>query len=103
MKIMEYKGRECQVVRTIYVANGNLALALLDKTSGELVATITTNVGDNFPKNIAAVKDYSEKSGMLEALKNAGLVKKVLNTVRSGFVEIPIVLFDLEEVEELQV
>lgn len=101
MKEMKFKSYDCVVKKTKYMNNDNLALVLLDKENGEMIAHITVNGYDKFPHNIAIVKDYSENEGMLAAITEAGLVEKVLGRLPLGYTTAPVVKFNLDGVEEL--
>lgn len=100
---MKVKFRDwgCIVKRSKYVDNNNLALVLFDEVTDEPVATATVNTGDKLTGAVAYVKDYSENTGMLKALEDAGLVKDILGTRPLGYTEVTLVEFDLSGVEEL--
>lgn len=102
MKEMEFNGYDCVVKKTKYVNNDNLALVLLDKVGGDMVAYVTVNGDYKLPEDTALVKDYSENKGMLEAIKKVGLVEEVLGHIPLGHVIAPIVKFNLDDVEEMQ-
>lgn len=101
MKEMKFKSYDCVVKKTKYMNNGNLALMLLNKENGEMVALITVNGNDKFPPDTALVKDYSENEGMLEAITEAGLVEEVIGYAPLGFVIAPIVKFNLTDIEDM--
>lgn len=90
MTRVRFKTWDCVVQKRQY-DNGRPALQLIDAEDGSPVATATVNLPD-LPAgpNTVFVKDYSENAGMLEALVAAGVVKPTGQTVRSGFVEVPI-------------
>ena len=101
MKKAKFKEYDCVVKKGRYT-NGNLALVLLDEEDNSPVATITVNTGEILPPDQAYVKDYSENQGILEFIKEIGLVKEILGYTRLGWVEsVPLVNFDLKDVEEL--
>ena len=65
------------------------ALSLVDEEGP--VATATVNLPDvPLGKNQVLIKNWSENEGMLDALVAAGVVKPTGETVRSGFVEVPV-------------
>lgn len=100
MKKMKFKGWNGVVVKVQY-RDGSLALALMEEGDihGSLITAITLNLGiPGLEENEAFVKDYSENSGMLDALKEAGLVKEILGHRQSGFVTVPLVKFNLDGV-----
>lgn len=101
MKTMLYKGSEFEVKKGSYLENKNLALVLVDQNTGEVFANITTNGEIKLPPDVALVKNYSENDSMLAALETAGLIKKIIGFVPSGFVTFPIVQFNLEGIEDI--
>lgn len=102
MKRVKYAGHNCVIKKGKY-SNENLALILMREEDDEEIAVVTINGQDILPPNQSYVKDYSENKGMLEAITNAGLVKKILGYTQMGWVkEIPLVEFNLEDVEELE-
>ena len=101
MKEMNYKDYKGVVVRSRYKNNGNLALMLEDMGGGAPIAVITVNTNEILPADQAYVKDYSENSGMLEALKASGLVEEILGEKVLGWVTVPLVKFNLDGVEEI--
>lgn len=103
MKEMNYKDYKGVVVRSRYMNNENLALMLKDKEDmgGTPIAVITVNTNETLPADQAYVKDYSENSGMLEALKESGLVEEILGEKVLGWVTAPLVKFNLDGVDEI--
>lgn len=101
MKEVKFAGYDCIIKKTKYMNNNNLALVLLDKETGEMVARVTVNTEQKFPDDVALVKDYSENKGMLESIKNAGIVEEVIGYAPLGFVIAPIVKFNLTDIEDL--
>lgn len=101
MKKVKFAGNNCEVLMTKYMDNENLALVLVDEETGEMVSRVTVNTGDKLPDDVAVVKDYSENSGMLEAITEAGLVKETLKSVQVGYTTCPVVKFNLEDIEEI--
>lgn len=101
MKEVKFAGFDCVVKKTKYMNNNNLALVLLDKEDGEMVARVTINTEQKLPDDVALVKDYSENEGMLESIKNAGIVKGVIGYATLGFVVAPIVKFNLTDIEDM--
>lgn len=81
---------ECDCYRTSYPAGGATALYLVEKASGEPIATATVNVPEaNSTLGIGAilVKDYRENSGMMAALEAAGIAADTGRRVPTGFTE----------------
>jgi hypothetical protein len=90
MTRVRFKNWDCVIQKCEY-GNGRPALQLVDASDGEPIATATVNLPD-LPAgpNQVFIKDYSENEGMLKALTEAGVVKPTGETVRSGFVEVPV-------------
>lgn len=90
-RTVTHKGTECDVYVSRYMHGGRLAIALVERATGEPWATATVNVPDDplGPKEVA-VKDYSENEGMLDALVAAGLVRPTGRTISQGYVTIPV-------------
>ncbi len=65
----------CDLVSERY-ENGRIRLRLRDSEDGESVATATINVREEpLAEGEVIIKDYSENEGMLDALRDAGVVK----------------------------
>lgn len=81
----------CTVRAARYRDNGNVALEATCE-DGEPWGVLTVNLpGADIPPYCVAVKDYSEGSGNLRTLADAGLVESVPDSVvRSGFVPVPV-------------
>jgi len=88
MTTVRFLDTDCTVQKRQY-ANGRVALSLVDEEGP--VATATVNL-PNVPlgKNQVLIKSYAENEGMLDALVASGVVKPTGETVRSGFVEVPV-------------
>lgn len=102
MKEMRYKDYDCEVKKGKYSNNNNLALVLLDKEDGSMITTATLNTDDKLSPDMGYIKNYSEGEGMLEALQEAGLVEEIVGQTNLGYVTVPLVRFNLENVETLQ-
>lgn len=88
--IVKFNKWNCKVVKSKY-DNGRLALRLIDAKDGSPIATATVNIPDvKLSKDEVLIKDYSENQGMLKVLEEAGIVKSTGDSIRSGFVNIPI-------------
>lgn len=87
----EVRCPRCTVTAARYLANGNAALEATCE-DGEPWGVLTVNLpGADIPRDCVAVKDYSEGSGNLRTLADAGLVEPCpVSVVRSGFVPIPV-------------
>lgn len=102
MKELKYKEWDCVVKKSRYQNNNNLALILIDKNDGSCVANITINTDEILLEpDLAYVKNYSEGEGMLEALQEAGLIEEIIKTKKVGWVKVPLVRFNLADVEDI--
>ena len=88
MTQVRFRDTDCTVQKRQY-GNGRVALILVDEEGP--VATATVNLpGVKLEPNQVLVKDWSENAGLLAALVAAGVVQPTGETVRSGFVEVPV-------------
>jgi hypothetical protein len=88
MTTVRFLDTDCTVQKRQY-ANGRVDLLLVDEEGP--VATATLNLPDvPLGKNQVLIKTWSENEGILDALVSAGVVKATGQTVRSGFVEVPV-------------
>lgn len=95
VKKVVYNGWHCDLLRSVYVDNGRVALCLVagekDECPGEPVATCTVNIPDaSLAENEVIIKDYSENEGMAEFLVKEGVVELTDRCVGSGYVTMPI-------------
>src|SRR5699024_12359103 len=90
MKV-NFKGFECELEFKQYY-NNNTAIILMgiaDDYIGEVVGYATTNTDHILPTNIVAIKDYSENTGMANALVEHGVIYHThVYTVVTGFIEL---------------
>ena len=78
MKTINFKGEELQLSMEEYT-NGNKAIELLTmENEPYMVATI--NLGFEIPSNHVIIKDYSENEGIEDALREQGVIGKVIDT-----------------------
>lgn len=90
-KRMKFKEWDCEVHLGAYMGSHHPALELIEVGTGEPIAMATTHLPNvHIPKGYVAIKDYSENSGMLAAMREAGIVDKPHDWVSTGFVSIPI-------------
>jgi hypothetical protein len=83
--VMRFKTWLCKAVLETY-SNGRPAIALFDSENGSPIACATVNVPEvPLSSDEIIVKDYSENTGMLEALVAAGIVNVTDKTVPIGF------------------
>lgn len=95
MQILDHKGPvefadfTCVLCKMAYAGNGATALQLLDLYDDSPVMTVTANVpgiSEHLPENEVLVKDFSENTGIMEVLVDAGYLEPTGNDVPSGFV-----------------
>lgn len=80
---MKFGRYPCKVVFARYVKNGNTAIRLVaDAPNGECglmdeepIATATVNGGNKLDPGLVAIKNYSENTGMDDALIRAGVIE----------------------------
>ena len=103
MKI-NYKGYNGILIKTTYATNGNVALFLADEEDlfGPPIIVVTVNTGEILPEGVAYVKDYSENSGIMSSLKEAGVIDEVIGVKQSGFVSMPLVKFNMEGIKSIE-
>jgi hypothetical protein len=88
MTRVRFLNTDCTIQKRQY-GNGRVALSLIDEEGP--VATATVNLPTaTLDRNQVLIKSYAENEGLLEALVAAGVVKATGETIRSGFVELPV-------------
>jgi hypothetical protein len=87
---VHFRGFTCETHWKTY-PNGRPALYLVDANTRETVAIATADLpGAPLKPGEVFIKEHSENRGMLAALEKAGIVQATGETVRSGFVEVPV-------------
>lgn len=82
-----FAGFKCMVLKRSYT-NGRVALELVEEMSGEPVAVASVNLPDaHCPAGYVFIKDWSENSGILKVLVEAGVIEQTNVRVATGFVE----------------
>ena len=90
MEMFTYKGyKGCFFSDGRYRDNGNRALEIINHAEGP-IATVTVNPGEPVENDCIAVKNYSENAGMLDFLRDNGIVGETVRVINSGWVEIPV-------------
>jgi hypothetical protein len=89
----------CELRFARYHNTGNIAVQLVGCNPdgsdsrilhGEPVCTATTNI-EPLPDGCVAVKNYSENTGMVNTLTEAGLIEAIpFGHIDSGFVRVPV-------------
>ena len=90
--IVQFKNQKCIVEIGLY-DNDYKAIILIDATNGERVITATTNVAPSgakiTDKDHVYIKDYSENTGTVVALKEANVIEHdITNQFYATFVTI---------------
>jgi len=85
-KRVKFKRWHCDVVKTGYQHNGQIALLLLDSRTGKRVAVATVCLDVEIPSNYCLIKNWSENEGIQEVLVEAGIIKLTGRSHPAGFV-----------------
>lgn len=89
MTKVRFKRWDC-VMEFGQYSNSRVAIKLIDANNGEPVAVATINLPDEpLGKDEIFIKDYSENTGMVNALYNAGVISNPIGYSYSSFVIIP--------------
>lgn len=88
--IVNFKEWVCNVIFTEYHNNSRVAILLVDSTTGEQVATATLNTDADLKNDEVIIKDYSENTGMLQALMDAGIISAPIGIFQTGYVRSPV-------------
>lgn len=89
MKTVVFNGEEL-VVRIGKYQNGRVSIALVDQESMPY-ATASVNIPDaDLGPGEVAIKDYSENTGILAMLIDAGIVVDTGRKIGTGFVTVPV-------------
>ena len=97
-----FGGYACEV-QLDYYPNGNKSIKLMDTRDGSPVATATVNLEDvKLSANEVMVKDYSGNKGMLAALRDSKVVENIVDTIQSGYVDIPVVTLSKSMMERFK-
>lgn len=89
MKI-HFLNEDCTLAKGRYAATNGVSLQLMCE-DGSLMAVATICLsGVTLEEGEVIVKDYSENSGMLDALVKAGVVVDTGRRVASGFINAPV-------------
>lgn len=77
----------CYFVPSRYTSNNNLALKIESEDEGS-ICVCTVNPPKKLSDDVICVKDYSENKGMVEFLKNMGIIGDRVEVIPSGWVEL---------------
>lgn len=87
METVLFKGEKLIIERYTYKNNNRVCLQLIDE-QGYFYMTATTNIPDaELNDDEVLIKNYSENEGILEALEQSNIVKKI-GPVKTGFVSV---------------
>ena len=67
-----------------------------------IIVKNTETQAEILPEGVAYVKDYSENSGILGALEEAGVIEEILGAKESGFVSMPLVKFNVDGIKTIE-
>lgn len=84
---VRFRNWDCILIKSKY-ANGRIALALKDASTGEPVAKATVNLPDEpleDEERYTFIKNYSENHGMIPALYQAGVIDGPIRDVSTGY------------------
>lgn len=88
--IIKFKKWEC-LPEIGWYSNGRVAISLISAVNGEPIAVGTVNVPSaDVPGGHVLIKNWSENSGMVTALKEAGIIEAPVGVVMTGFVQAPV-------------
>lgn len=91
MMKVKYKKWNCIVQWSMYYANNNIAIQLVDEKTKELISMATSNTGLKNIESTVQIKDYSENEGVWQALVDAGVIKdKIIDTISTVYVEVKV-------------
>jgi hypothetical protein len=95
LKLAYYTFPNCYFVPSRYSSNNNLALKIESEDKG-LICVCTVNPDEKLSDDVICIKNYSENEGMVEFLKNMGIIGDMVKVIPSGWVE----LYDVYELTE---
>ena len=90
-RTVQFKEWKCSIDIYKYQNNDRMAIELIGypgtEEEGEPIAYATVNIPEYFlEENEIIIKSYSENEGMLDALEEAGVIKKTGKAVNTGYV-----------------
>lgn len=87
---VQFKQWSCKAQFVTY-SNKRNAIQLVNIADGSLAAIATVNMPNHKlnNENEIFIKDWGENEGMVEALREAGIVGKLLGHIESGWVDVP--------------
>lgn len=98
-KSYEILGEKCIPMLRRYQNNGNVAIELVEVETNERLTVATTNLNCVLPEGQAYIKNYGGQEGIVEDLQAAGIIKEILGYTETGFVEVPLVVINLNMLE----
>ena len=89
MKV-KFKKYNC-VTKLAKYSNGRTAIELVSEKRGEPILMATVNIPQvSLEKDEVILKEYSEGTGILKSLMDAGVVSAPLRFVESGYITAPV-------------
>lgn len=106
MKV-KFKNYECKVKFGVYGYSLNTAIQLMGvegmSYANQLVATASVNQGVRLREDLVAIKEWSENTGMTQALIDATVIQPAVKHVfDSGYVQIKVYQLTPEALAELR-
>lgn len=89
VKQFQFSGYTCYGKQEEYM-NGNLAIQVYEVGTQEPVTMATINTDTVHEPGYAFIANYSENTGLLNVLMEAGIVKEVVGMELSGYVLLPL-------------
>ncbi|MEK3977339.1 hypothetical protein MKZ20_21760 [Psychrobacillus sp. FSL K6-2684] len=89
-KTMNFEKWRKKVLIEVLEYEGQTWIDLKNPRTKKDLATVTTGLRVGVPKNYVAIKNYSENTGVLDFLIEAGVIELPAFYVPSGFVNIPV-------------
>lgn len=74
----------CNVIKTYYLTNGNIALELVEKETGEPFLVASTNLSRKLKDGEVYIKNYSENEGIKRNLINNKFISEAIDEPQQG-------------------
>lgn len=89
---VKFKKWNCVAIFSRYVNNDRISIRLIEEETNEPIATASVNLTEieGITDNEIAIKDYGQNEGMVNALRNAGIIGHPIQLVENDYVKIGI-------------